>query len=239
MPDMGMICNPTMGSDVGFFYADDARMNKRLKDLREARGWSQQEAADALGMSHSGYVKWERGDRGLSDKARSKIARVYGVSKASLEDDSAPPAPEPPANYRPPPQFLGERTLPVFSAVEGGPGFMVVSTDAIEFVSRPWYLGEVREGYAVLVVGESMSPAYEPGDMAIVNPKLPIVRGRTYIFAAEGDGEFKATIKRLVGHTADYWEVEQHNPPTPEQKRFKLPKAQWPRALRVVGRYEG
>lgn len=84
-----------------------------------------------------------------------------------------------------------------------------------------------------------MSPAYEPGDMAIVNPKLPIVRGRTYIFASEGNGEFKGTIKRLVGQTADYWEVEQHNPPSPAQKRFKLAKAEWPKALRVVGRYEG
>lgn len=219
--------------------ADDIRpMANRLKELRDGRGWSQDEAADALGMSRSGYVKWERGERGLSDEARTKIARLYGVSKAAVEGDEPLP-PEPPVNFRSPPQFLGERNLPVFSAVEGGPGVMVVSTDPIEFVPRPWYLGEVRDGYAVLVVGESMSPAYEPGDMAIVNPKLPIVRGRTYIFASEGNGEFKGTIKRLVGQTADYWEVEQHNPPSPAQKRFKLAKAEWPKALRVVGRYEG
>ena len=140
------------------------------------------------------------------------------------------------ASFRPPPQFLGERNLPVYSAVEGGPGEIVVSTDPIEMVPRPWYLGQVKEGYAVLVVGESMAPAFEPGDMAIVNPRLPPVRGKTHIFTNEpDDGSFTATIKRLVGQSTSEWKVEQFNP----KKEFGLKRSDWSKALRVVGRYEG
>ena len=130
--------------------------------------------------------------------------------------------------------FLGERDFPVYSAVEGGPGEMVVSTDPIDRVPRPWVMNEVRDGYAVLVVGESMEPAFEPGDMAIINPRLPHVRNKDYIFVQGDDdnGEFRATIKRLVRHDANVWVVCQFNEP----REFTLEKRLWPRALRVMGK---
>ena len=66
----------------------------------------------------------------------------------------------------------------MFSAAEGGPGDMVVSTDPIQYVQRPWFLEHIRDGYAVIVTGESMSPVYEPGDMVLVNPKLAPMKGK-------------------------------------------------------------
>lgn len=133
------------------------------------------------------------------------------------------------------PMFLGERDLPVYAAVEGGPGELVISKDPIDFVPRPWYLGNVRDGYGVVVVGESMSPAYNPGDMAIVHPRVPVIINKTYIFSSDdGDGTFRGTIKKLVGQTATEWKVEQYNP----QRTFSLSKAEWPKAVRVVGKYE-
>jgi phage repressor protein C with HTH and peptisase S24 domain len=137
---------------------------------------------------------------------------------------------------RPPPEFLGALDLPVYAAAEGGPGEMVVSTDAIDFVPRPWFLKQVKDGYAVLVIGDSMEPAFEAGQMALVNPRLPALRGKDAIFVAnEQHGEFRATIKRLVQSTAEDWHVRQFNPP----KEFKLSKQEWPKALRVVGKFDG
>lgn len=131
---------------------------------------------------------------------------------------------------------LGARDLPVFAAVEGGDGDLVVSTEAVDLVPRPWFLGEVKDGYGVIVTGESMVPAYEPGDIAIVNPRLSYMRGKTHIFTAEGENShFKATIKRLVAVTETDWVVEQFNPP----KKFNLPKSVWTHARQVVGKYNG
>ena len=142
--------------------------------------------------------------------------------------------------YRPPPEILGTRDLPVFSAVEGGPGEMVISTDPIEWVQRPWFLREVKEGYAVVVIGDSMAPLYEPGDIVIVNPRLPAIPNKNAIFVGGEDrGEFIATVKRLNRSTEKDWHVRQHNPPHGASHDFTLPKSKWPRALRVVGKYEG
>ena len=141
---------------------------------------------------------------------------------------------------RPTPQFLGETYLPVYAAAEGGPGDMVVSTDPIEFVTRPWFLKNVKEGYAVVVTGESMVPVYEPGDLVIVNPRLPAIRGKNAIFVSgEERGEFKATVKRLERSTPSEWHVRQWNPPEGGAEQFVLRKKDWPKALRIVGRYEG
>lgn len=138
------------------------------------------------------------------------------------------------------PQFFGERDLKVFAAVEGGPGVMVVSTDPIETVPRPWYMKDVRDGYAVLVVGESMVPAFKPGDMAIVNPRLPALRGQDVILiGGEHEGEFRASIKHLEGSDAKVWRLRQYNPPRGEKGELAWPKKDWPKALRVVGKYYG
>lgn len=129
---------------------------------------------------------------------------------------------------------LGARDLPIYAAAEGGDGDLVVSTEVIELVPRPWYLKEVKDGFGVIITGESMVPAYEPGDMAIVNPRLPYMRGKIHIFTAESENShFKATIKRLVSVTETDWVVEQFNP----QKTFNLPKSIWTHAKRVVGKY--
>lgn len=131
---------------------------------------------------------------------------------------------------------FGQRDLPVYAAVEGGPGELVITFEPIDYVPRPWYLGQVRDGYGVIIVGESMVPAYMPGDMAIVHPKMPVILNKTYIFSNESeDNNYKGTIKRLVGQTSTEWKVEQFNPPLV----FSLLKADWPKAVRVVGKYEG
>ena len=211
-------------------------MGNGLKSLRLAKGWTHEEAAEKMGISRGQLIKLERGERGLTERRIDIAARVFGVSRAEVLGDDAPA----PANYRPPPQILGARDLPVYAAVEGGPGEMVVSTDPIEFVPRPWYLGSVSSGYAVLVTGDSMAPVFEPGDIAIVNPRLPPVRGKDVILVAEEtNGEFRASIKRLVRWTDKEWHLRQFNPPPGQRAEFTLSRKQWPRALRVVGKYYG
>lgn len=173
-----------------------------------------------------------------STKFLPEIAEALGISPADLDPRLALPRAD--DGYRPPPTFIGERDLPVFASVEGGPGELVINTDPIDRVPRPWYMGQVRDGYAVVVVGESMVPAFEPGDMAIVNPRLAPMRNKHHIIVQESEnGEFRATIKRILGWTSSDWQLEQYNPPPGRERRFSLPRDIWNRALRVVGKWEG
>lgn len=142
-------------------------------------------------------------------------------------------------NFRPA-AAVNSRDLPVYSAVEGGKGEMVVSTDPIETVVRPWYLKDVKEGYAVYVTGESMEPRYFAGEIAVVNPKAPLVRGRDVIVttAREG-GDFRAILKVYMGATPDSWKLRQYNPPSGDKQDFSVSKKDWPFVLRVVGKHDG
>ena len=113
---------------------------------------------------------------------------------------------------------------------------MIVTTEPIEYASRPLALKHVPDGYGVLVVGDSMEPAYEPGDMVIVHPRKPAIKGRNAIFVSgEEHGAFRASIKRLIQETDDRWMVRQFNPP----KDFHLSKRDWPKALRIIGKFDG
>ena len=230
----------------------------KAREARKEQKISIEQMADDIGISTSQLSRIETGKRQPRFEEVVSIARRLGLSVDELtdvgeairnrsdrlhealrdqDDGQRQPAP---MQYRPPPQFLGDNDLPVFAAVEGGPGEMVVSTDPIDVVPRPWFLRAVKDGYAVVITGESMIPAFEPGDMAIVNPRLPAIKGKHAIFiSGEEHGEFRATIKKMTGATADSWHAEQYNPPRGEKRELLLPKRTWTKALRVVGKYEG
>jgi phage repressor protein C with HTH and peptisase S24 domain len=208
-------------------------MSERIKELMGPM--SQQAFADSVGVSVQAVNQWMTGKTEPGPKTLKRISEKYGVDISWLMTGKTwSDAPQ--DNFRSPPQFLGERDLPVFAAVEGGKGELVVSTDPIDLVPRPWYLGEVKDGYAVVVTGESMVPVYEPGDMVIVNPRLPYMRGKDHIFTnGAQDGGFRATVKRLVKVTETSWVVEQFNP----AGELTLPRATWTDAKRIVGKYVG
>ena len=125
--------------------------------------------------------------------------------------------------------------LPVYSAAEGGTaGSMVVSSDPIQWVHRPEPLLTVSAGYGVFVVGESMVPAYDQGDVALVHPSAPPRRGSDVIlFRQEADGTRHVLLKRLIGWTEKTWRVRQYNP----AKEFNLTRTIWQDVHTVVGRY--
>ncbi len=207
-------------------------IGRKIREKREALGLSQEALADRAGTSQSTVDRVEKG---------GKSTMLLAILTALGLDGPAVPIPATDVieRLRTEPVF-GARDLPVYAAVEGGPGEMVVSTDPIEWVPRPWYLKEVKEGYAVLVTGESMVPAYEPGDYVVVNPKLPAIPGKDAIFTMDReDGEFRATIKRMIGRTEKVWKVRQFNPPSSGKAEFELPRDQWTKAVRVVGKFSG
>ena len=55
-------------------------MYKRIRDLREDRDLTQTQIAKILGMSQTGYSKYETGENDLPTSILIKLSDFYGVS---------------------------------------------------------------------------------------------------------------------------------------------------------------
>lgn len=130
------------------------------------------------------------------------------------------------------------RDLSVHASAKGGSDdmtSMVISSEPVAFMERPAPLAGVRDGYAVYISGTSMSPAYDDGDLALVNPSLPPRPNNYCVFqGAHEDGVHRALLKRLVKETSTAWQVKQFQPPL----TFNLQKSHWPQAHVVIGKFE-
>ena len=55
-------------------------MYRRIRDLREDRDMNQTEVARVLGMSQTGYSKYETGENDIPTSVLIRLARLYGTS---------------------------------------------------------------------------------------------------------------------------------------------------------------
>ena len=59
-------------------------INEKIRMLREFNHFSQEEMAEKLNISTTGYAKIERGERGLNFAKLEKIAAVFDIEVADL-----------------------------------------------------------------------------------------------------------------------------------------------------------
>ena len=71
---------PNMYNLVNMEEAIDISFGKRLREARIARGFTQQAAADAFGISLRGYCRWEKGEREPNFAALIAISKTLGIS---------------------------------------------------------------------------------------------------------------------------------------------------------------
>lgn len=55
-------------------------MYKRIRDLREDSDMNQTKVAEMLGMSQTGYSKYETGENDIPTAVLIKLARIYNTS---------------------------------------------------------------------------------------------------------------------------------------------------------------
>ncbi|MBB4287525.1 S24 family peptidase [Roseospira goensis] len=130
--------------------------------------------------------------------------------------------------------LVGDRDLPVFGSALGGPaGEMIVSFEPIEWVRRPAPLDGVNGGFGFYMIGESMSPAFEPGDMILCHPTRPPYAGQdVLVIRRVADGQ-TALVKRLVRVDGRGLVLRQFNPPG----EFAVPRDEVVSFHLVVGKY--
>jgi phage repressor protein C with HTH and peptisase S24 domain len=215
------------------------KIGQKIRRRREELRLSQADLGEQVGVSQATIDKIEAGHT-----ARSRYLALIAVKLglpleeidpglAALSAAGALKAPVIPGIEL----MGGDRDFPIHASAEGGQGQIIVSTDAVDFMPRPAPLAHVKGAYGLYITGESMVPEFEPGDVALVNPHLPLVNDVTCIFYGERDGATRATIKRLVRQTPEVWHVKQWNPPEGMKAQFTLAKSDWQLCHRTLGKY--
>ncbi len=235
-------------------------IQERLLDL----GLTMSEASQKIGRTHSYLQQFlKRGvPRELKERDRELLAEVLKVSPEKLrgsspalpkrdysKNNSAPRADVMSHSERnavvsdtvqnpavvPGAGLVGEALdFPVFGTAEGGGGALIISNAAVEYMFRPEPLRRVREGYGIIVSGESMAPKVQSGSTMLVNPHIPPRAEDVCIFRKSADdGTVHMIVKELVNYTDTIWRVKQYRP----AKTFSLKRSEWQICHVTVGQY--
>ncbi|WP_162560940.1 helix-turn-helix domain-containing protein [Methylobacterium durans] len=221
-----------------------------IREAREAQGLSQAQLAKAVGVSQATINKIE------NESPQSTRALHALIAELKLDPTSFPPEAfgpgvgNAPAITRPIkfaggsgplPEFARDPAywaaaaglvgdVPLYAAAEGGEGALLIERDSIGTVKRPPLLQGVKDGYAIYLVGESMAPEFEPGDILMINPRLPVLANTSCVFYSTKAEEPSALVKRFLSATDEKWRVKQFRP----EREFELDRAEWGTRHRIV-----
>ena len=221
--------------------------SERLEQLRTRAGLSIKKLAVAMGYAGASSIQryLDMETYGTGYFPRDLVERIEealvgkGVPPISREEVWALAGPEfvevvGKGSAAPAMPTMGQRNLPVYAAAMGGDGHMIIAFDPIDYIDRPSYLEHVSDGYGVYIVGQSMIPAYRPGDIAYVHPRLPPARDTDVVlFHTPPTENAECIIKQLNDWDDRQWHLEQFRP----AKTFSVDRIVWPVCHRVLGRH--
>lgn len=194
-----------------------SRVRERLKALNKTP-----RAASVDAGLHPDTIRNVLRERSVKPRADSlaKLARALECSVDWLIDPVAPAWSEPQPlglweTPEPPPRAEMPRDVPVLGTAAGSArGAFQLDTAPIDYVRRPPGIGASRDIYALYVVGSSMSPRFEEGELIYVSERRPARVGDYVVVQTVGrdDGAVQAYVKRLCRRTDVALLLEQLNP---------------------------
>lgn len=193
--------------------------HSRLQEKLDEKGLKPADLARAAGVSNVAAGKWVHGESEPKAAKLKLIANYLGVTddwllsgrgSSTRMDNNVDVAQK---------LYLEGRPIPVISWVAAG------SFTSIETVVKDAEIDEHlppnkdcgKNGYGLIVVGNSMKPDFKPGDRIYVNPDIQAFDLQTddlVIVACSGDTE--ATFKKLIIEGGERY-LQPLNPNWPEQ----------------------
>lgn len=194
-------------------------LGTRLKDLRRTKKLTQQQLADAIGVSKTSVIYWEKDENIPKHESMIALERVFnttsdwlltGKSSGRKLDNNVDIANK---------IELSGKPIPVISWVAAG-SFSATETVIKDAEVEEWLPPNKdcgKNGYGLIVTGISMSPKFEIGDRIYVNPDIQtfdLISGDLVIVSCSGDTE--ATFKKLIIEGSERY-LQPLNPNWPEQ----------------------
>lgn len=191
-----------------------------MRELRQAAGLSQEKLAELAGTSQPQINKLETGQRKMTVDWAVKLAHPLGVEPAlllGLDVPAAPPAARPSRPALAPllrtasvSQAQAAASMPVRAAARGGVDQeMFLEDGPIDWITRPDYLRNARDPYAMYVVGDSMMPRFRPAQLLHVNPHKPPAPGAGVVVVKRNKA---VLVKEFVRRAADAVILREYRP---------------------------
>lgn len=183
---------------------DGMSIHRKIKEGRKRLGMTEQQFADAVGVSRGAVQQWEKEDGTAPRRAhQAAVARLLGMSIGEMVDSDSTPV-ETPENAG----FVPIRRV-LFKLSAGTSGFAVDFLDNGDgeplFFRSEWFKKRgfnPSKCYAMPVTGESMEPELRAGDVVVVNTgATDPVDGAVFAVNYEGS----PVIKRLVRDAGNWW----------------------------------
>lgn len=239
-------------------------LGDQIKAARKEKRLSLRELASQMGVTVAAVSQWETGVSNPSNKNRAKLATILQIPASDLlEVYTEMPAPGTatdilsgrrdmrssasrhsagsltvPLHSAPglTPFPLTDEPLPVWQNRHLGAGLLNIERRVVGAVPRSEYLRYAEFSFALEIMHDDMSPAFERRDVAVINPDRSVIPGDDVLlvkdYTEKGSDPFSGQLRRLVKETDTHWIVRQFNP----AKEYKLAKEEWPRALHVAGK---
>ncbi|MBR6682102.1 MAG: helix-turn-helix domain-containing protein [Clostridia bacterium] len=162
---------------------------KRIKLMREKKGWTQAELGERLGLSDKAVSTWEKDIKVPRVSTIQKIADLFGVTQGFLLGEEDRPV-------RPNREAV---KIPVLGNVAAGTPIMAVEEyfdigDCDTWEEIPEALARTGQFFGLRINGDSMEPKMSRGDIVIVRQQNDINSGEIGIVMV---GNEEATCKKI------------------------------------------
>jgi phage repressor protein C with HTH and peptisase S24 domain len=186
---------------------------KWIRDGLTRSGKTQRGLAKAMGIDPSNVSRLLSGQRKLKLEEIDAVAAYFGTGPGAI-------APRPPGMAEErlfgwPDIGVRERDVEVRGVALGGSeGTFLFNGEVVDYMPRAPGLIGAPNAFALYVIGDSMAPRYEPGDMIFLDPGRPVRAGDDVVVELAGEhGEpGRCYIKRLIRRTPTRLVLKQFNP---------------------------
>lgn len=148
-----------------------------LRQQRKARGWTQAQLAQRLGVTASTVAMWETGKRVPPAGKGRVLAEMLGTTLDGLLGEAA----------------AGRGNIPVLGRVAAGQP-MQATQEVLDWEPPLCSAHPSGEYFALQIQGQSMSPRMQPGDVVIVRRQEDCSSGEVAVVLV---GDEEATVKRV------------------------------------------
>ena len=159
-----------------------------LKNLRKAKGLTQKEVAQFIGISQNNYSYWENGKVKIDNDSLSKLAKFYDVTVDYLLNlDNI--------------NVKKGIKIPVLGSIPAGIPLEAIQ-DIVDYEEIPEALARSGEFFALKVKGDSMAPTILNGDIVIVRKQEDADSGSICVVMING---YDATLKEIKKELGGIW----------------------------------
>lgn len=203
-----------------------AEIRRRLKSLAPS-GLAETNWAVEAGVNRGFFTNLASVRSPRMESIRKLLAYI-GKTEADLYGVVPPGNASPPIRYEGATDYRMSRDLPIYGSAIGAE--QIVEGEAVELTTlnrgeiveyreRPPILNGKPDVYGLYVQGSSMDPAFDDGDLLVVQKTTAISAGDFIVLylrpkdeTDDGERASNVLVKRLVRRTAKYWELRQYQP---------------------------